>query len=133
MYAMNKQDIVRQIEQANEQARCFKENAIRLEEEKFQHERNRRGSQMLKVIEKRADQEKLIVAILKKYATFFLSTSREPEKIAKEILAAISPPDDLAEIKSALGLPDDTPEPLVGVIWDLQQRLETLERWVRDA
>ncbi len=41
--------------------------------------------------------------------------------------------DDLAEIKSALGLPDDTPEPLVGVIWRLQQRIEILEDWIRDA
>ncbi|KKN31699.1 hypothetical protein LCGC14_0821220 [marine sediment metagenome] len=33
----------------------------------------------------------------------------------------------LTEIKAALGLPDDTPEPLVGVIWRLQQRIEDLE------
>lgn len=39
--------------------------------------------------------------------------------------------DDLTEIKSALGLPDDTPEPLVGVIWRLQQRVEDLEESLR--
>lgn len=40
--------------------------------------------------------------------------------------------DDLAEIKSALGLPDDTPEPLVGAIWRLQQRIEDLEEKFKD-
>ena len=41
--------------------------------------------------------------------------------------------DDLAEIKSILGLPDDTLEPLVGLIWRLQQRVEALEDWIRDG
>lgn len=41
-------------------------------------------------------------------------------------------PDDLNEIKSALGLPDDTPEPLVGAIWRLQQRIEDLEVKYKD-
>lgn len=39
----------------------------------------------------------------------------------------VRPEDDLTEIKSALDLPDDTLEPLVGVIWRLQQRIEDLE------
>ncbi len=43
-------------------------------------------------------------------------------------LPNIEPSDDLSEIKSSLGLPDDTPEPLVGVIWHLQQRIEDLEK-----
>ncbi len=37
----------------------------------------------------------------------------------------------LSEIKSALDLPDDTPEPLVGLIWGLQQRIEVLEQMDR--
>lgn len=37
---------------------------------------------------------------------------------------------DLNEIKANLGIPDDTPEPLVGVIWRLQQRIEGLEERV---
>lgn len=39
--------------------------------------------------------------------------------------------DDLSEIKSALGLPDDTPEPLVGVIWRLEQRIEDLGKEIK--
>ncbi len=38
--------------------------------------------------------------------------------------------DYLASVRAALGLPDDTPEPLVGVIWRLQQRIEDLEERV---
>ncbi len=41
-------------------------------------------------------------------------------------------PDDLSEIKATLGLPDDTPEPLVGIIWDLQQRIEDLEGLIKN-
>ncbi len=36
--------------------------------------------------------------------------------------------DDLTEIRATLDLPDDTPEPLVGIIWRLQQRIEDLEQ-----
>ena len=42
--------------------------------------------------------------------------------------------DDLTEIRCALSLPEDTPEPLVGIwdgIWRLQQRIEDLEEEVR--
>ncbi len=39
--------------------------------------------------------------------------------------------DDLDEIRATLGLPDDTPEPLAGIIWRLQQRIEELEQIVR--
>lgn len=41
------------------------------------------------------------------------------------------PSDDLSEIRSALNLPEDTSEPLVGVIWRLQQRVEELEYMIR--
>lgn len=44
-----------------------------------------------------------------------------------EILRHLKHSDDLIEIRIALGLPDDTPEPLVGLIWRLQQRIEELE------
>ncbi len=115
-------------------------------------------------IEEKGEKDKIkaIIKVLYKHVTFFLDKSGEPEKIAKEILAAGSTPDDLAEfesdphtivksphgdlklfdppdlkgrplddlteIKSALDLPDDTPEPLVGLIWGLQQRIEDLEQ-----
>ncbi len=108
---------------ANEEARRFKESAIRAEEEKFQQAKNRRMSQMLKQMDKQA----VIIEILDKYVQFFLNKSETPRIIAKEILAAISTPDGLTEIKSALGLPDDTSEPLVGLIWGLEQRIEDLE------
>jgi len=39
--------------------------------------------------------------------------------------------DNLNGIRTALGLPDDTPEPMVGLIWDLQQRIEELEEKIR--
>ena len=55
------------------------------------------------------------------------------EAAYNEITRHAKPSDDLTEIKSALGLPDDTPEPLVGLIWRLQQRIEVLEAWIRDA
>ncbi len=53
------------------------------------------------------------------------------EAAYNEITRHAKPSDDLTEIKSALGLPDDTPEPLVGLIWRLQQRVEALESTVR--
>jgi len=40
--------------------------------------------------------------------------------------------DYLSSVKGALGLSEDTPEPLVGVIWRLQQRIEDLERAIED-
>jgi len=47
---------------------------------------------------------------------------------AKRCADALPPSDDLSEIRGALGLPKATPEPLVGVIWRLQQRIEDLEK-----
>lgn len=52
---------------------------------------------------------------------------RDATEIYEAILPYINPLDDLAEIRVALGLPDDTPESLVGIIWRLQQRIEDLE------
>ncbi len=53
------------------------------------------------------------------------------EAAYNEITRHEKPSDDLSGIKSALGLPEDTPEPLVGLVWRLQQRIEDLEEMVR--
>lgn len=76
--------------------------------------------------------------ILLRLARFLLSTRTLSFKYSKTISAILedvrgaiplqSPKsDDLTEIRRALGLPPGTSEPLVGLIWRLEQRIEDLE------
>lgn len=112
----------------------FREFMLARAEEKFQQEKNRRINQMLNQINRQKIIEDRLGEFMRGggYPSYAVA---EIKDLAKYICIALFPnaraSGDLSEIRAALGLPEDIPEPLVGLIWRLQQRIEDLEEMIR--